>query len=225
MLTSNNTDVNQQKLLMYTLCSNRIYQLTRQVQSLPDLYTDWLATGDTSEIISLLSADNDIGFQVLIASPLNANIILKRLADRGFADATKFEGLTAIEPSSVEKSTKTTVGKLLEDIAFWDANRQYQAYMDHNIQVLRQALGLKRSHLVNIPALFHLPSTEGRTSPYFPNMVNHYVMEDTSLVIRPKGPIINGRYAFEAALEHSLPKRNVRFFDDWNADISNNLLY
>lgn len=192
----------------------RHFLYAQKIQAPFELYTDWLDVGHVDEIISFVPADNDKQFQVLTASPLNANIILKRLADRGFADAVMFEGMKRGTPDSSE-SAEITIGELLADIDFWNANQQYQSYMNHNIQILRQELGINGHHIVNIPVLFHPPFPDGRTVAYFPNMINHLVLGEASLVPKPKGPIINGKCAFETAFEHALPGRKVRFIENW----------
>lgn len=188
----------------------------QKIQAPFELYTDWLAVGHVDEIISFVPADNDKGFQILIASPLSANAILKRLNDQGFADTVMFEGMKRFSPDSGE-SAEITIADLLADTAFWDANQRYQSYIDYNIQILRQELGVNGHHIVNIPVLFHLPFEDGRTAAYFPNMVNHLVLEDTSLLPKPNGPIIDGKCAFETAFERAVPERKIRFIENWYA--------
>ena len=197
----------------------RHFLYAQKIQAPFELYTDWLGVGHVDEIISFIPADNDKKFQVLIASPLNANIILKRLADRGYAETVMFEGMKTPDydgPPGTYKSAEITIGELLQDIAFWEANQRYQSYLNLNIEILRRELGIDGRHIVNIPVLFRMPADyDGRTGAYFPNMVNHLVLGNTSLVPKPKGPIINGKCAFETAFEHAVPGRNVRFIENW----------
>ncbi|MGC1306582.1 MAG: protein-arginine deiminase family protein [Phormidesmis sp.] len=198
----------------------RHFLYAQKIQAPFELYTDWLAVGHVDEIISFVPADNNKGFQVLIASPQNAHTILTRLADRGYADAIMFEGMKRVDyrlPPDQYKSAEITIRELLDDTAFWEANQRYQSYLDLNIQILRQELDINGHHLVNIPVLFHPPFEDGRTAAYFPNMINHLVLENTSLVPQPKGPMINGKCAFESAFEQAVPERNVRFIENWYA--------
>ena len=46
-------------------------------------------------------------------------------------------------------------------------------------------------------------------------MVNHLVIENSSIVPKPYGPIIKGRCAFEKYVEEALPERKFYFIDDW----------
>lgn len=187
----------------------------QKIQAPFGLYTDWLVCDRVDEIISFLPADNDKGFKVLVASPLTASIVLKRLSDRGFPALIMFQGMQRADYRNTPgacRSAAISIAELLQDTSFWDANQRYQSYMHKNILILEKELGLSRSHFVNIPVLFHPPFKNGRTTPYFPNLVKHHLLSDGSLLIsKPRGPIVNGKCAFETALEHAIPDRTVRF--------------
>ena len=192
----------------------RRFLYAQKVQSPFEVYTDWLAVGHTDEVICFVPAANDKGFQVLVASPERAYAILTRLADEGYADTVMFEGMKRRTPDSSE-SAEIKIGELLGKEEFWEVNKKYQGYMNLNNRILRQELDIDDRHIVQIPVLFHLPFSNGRTSAYFPDMVNHLVLGNTSLVPKPKGPIINGKCAFESAFQQAVPERDVRFIEDW----------
>ena len=190
-----------------------------QAQEIQDpfrLRTDWLSVSRVDKIVSFIPADNNKGFQVLVASPLSAHIILKRLANRGFADAVMFKGMKRADysgPPGTLQSAEITIEKLLRDTAFWDMNRCYQRYLFYNIQILQQALDLGGSHFVSIPALFHAPFKDRRATAYFPNLTNFRLLKNKIAVPKPKGPKINGKCAFETAFEHAFPERKVQFVE------------
>ncbi len=192
----------------------RRFLYAQKVQSPFEVYTDWLMVGHADEIICFVPAANDKGFQVLVASPERAYAILTRLADEGYADSIMFEGMKRGNPNSPE-SAEIKIGELLNDEEFWKANQKFQGYMNLNNRILRQELDVDDRHIIQIPVLFHLPDTAGRTAAYFPDMVNHLVLGNTSVVPRPKGPIINGECAFESAFQQAVPERDVRFIEDW----------
>ena len=186
----------------------------QKIQAPFRLRTDWLSIGRVDEIVSFIPADNSKGFQVLVASPLSAHIILKRIANRGFADAVMFKGMKRADysgPPGTLKSAEIKIGELLQDTAFWEANRCYQRYLFYNIQILQQALDLGGSHFVSIPALFHAPFESSRATAYFPNLTNFRLLKDEIVVSKPEGPKINGKCAFETAFEHAFPERKARF--------------
>ena len=196
----------------------RQFLYAQKLQSPFELYTDWLATGRVSGIVSFIPASNDKGFEVLVASPLSANTILTRLAHQGYAETLMFEGMKRVDQSCSPdqyKSAEMTIHELLEDAAFWEANQRYQSYLDLNIQILRKALGIDSCHIVHVPTLFHSPFKDGRAVACLPNMIDHLVLGNTSLLPKPKGPIIKGTCAFEAAFTESVPNRDVRFIDSW----------
>ena len=125
-----------------------------------------------------------------------------------------FEGMKRWHPDS-EESAEITISELLSDKAFWSANQRYQSYMNLNIEILRKELGISGQYIVNIPVLFHPVPIGEYTTAYFPDMINHLVLGETSIVPKPKGPIINGQCAFEQAFEQAVPDRKVRFVDNW----------
>lgn len=198
-----------------TISELRRFFYAQKIQAPFGLYTDWLVRDRVDEIISFLPADNDKGFKVLVASPLTANILLKRLSDRGFPALMMFQGMQRADYRSTpgaRQNAAISIAELLQDKSFWDANQRYQSYMHENILILKKELGLSIGHFVNIPALFHSPFKNGRTAPYFPNLVKHHLLSDGSLLVsKPQGPIVNGKCAFETALEQAISDRTVHF--------------
>lgn len=191
----------------------------QKIQSPFGLHTDWLIVNRVSEIVSFLPADNDMGFQVLVASPLSARILLQGLANSGFADTPMFQGVKRADynnlPGTYQKA-EISVRTLLQDADFWEANSQYQRYMTDNVRILIAELDIDDRHLLSIPVLFHPPFKSGRTASYFPNMINSRLLKEGRLLApQPKGPIINGRCAFETALECAMPSRKIIFTKAW----------
>ena len=75
-----------------------------------------------------------------------------------------------------------------------------------------------RSDMTELPVLFWPPTAEDpRTAAFFPDMVNHLVIDNVSVVPRPYGPQVEGEDAFELAFRQALPDRDARFIDDWYA--------
>lgn len=188
----------------------RQFLYAQKVQRPIEIYTDWLAVGHVDEILCFVPANNDIGFQLLLASPTRAYSILDELNWQGYDEAVLFQGRFRRNGKSAER----TVGELISDHTFWVANNVFQKYMDHNRQVLIRELSIGDEHIVDIPVLFYPPSTQ-RTLAYFPDMVNQLVLGKYSLVPKPYGPVVHGVDQFERALEDALPERNVVFIEDW----------
>ena len=112
------------------------------------------------------------------------------------------------------QSAERTIGDLLADRRFWTANGVYQRYQDHNREILKSALGVDDKDILEIPVLFYPPSTK-RTLAYFPDMVNHLVIGEYSVVPKPYGPIVAGVDQFEKAFREAMPTRKIKFIEDW----------
>ncbi|MGV2874181.1 protein-arginine deiminase family protein [Colwellia sp. E150_009] len=190
----------------------RKFLYAQKVQSPFEINTDWLAVGHVDEIICFVPAANNIGFVVAVASIDKSKAILEDLQQQGHGSEEMFVGKMRGEPGSGE-SAQISIDDLLADGAFWSYNQKCQLHMDNNISILKKELEIDDSHIVDIPVLFHpLP---GRTLAYFPDMVNHLVVGNSSIVPKPYGPIINGECAFEKAFKDAMPWRDVTFINDW----------
>lgn len=191
----------------------RKFLYSQKVQSPFEIYTDWLTVGHTDEIVCFVPAFNDKGFEVLVASPQRAKAILQGLQTNGFGQKIMFSGMKRGNPGSSE-SAEVKIDELLNDNAFWKDNDKYQNYMDYNTSIFKRELEINDEHIIQIPVLFH-PTGKDRTAAYFPDMVNHLVINKVSMVPKPHGPIINGECAFERAFKQAVPERDVIFIEDW----------
>ena len=192
----------------------RRFLYAQKVQAPVEIFADWLSVGHVDEIICFVPAENTKGFQMLIASPMRAEVILERLNSSGFGDTLMFEGMKRGGPHS-PFSAEISIKSLLSDTVFWNENEKYQKYLDLNNDILQKELGLSDAEIIQIPVLFQKPGRDGRTVAYFPDMVNHLVIGNTSFVPRPHGPAINGECAFERAFKDAVPDRDVKFIEDW----------
>lgn len=188
----------------------------QRVQAPIEIFTDWLTVGHVDEIVGFVPAPNAKGFQVLLASPRKAEGILDRLIEEGHGEAIMFEGLRRGDPSG-GPSAEISVASLRGDGAFWEANAAFQSSMDLNREMLGMELEVEEADMVELPVLFWPPAQDGRTAAFFPDLVNHLVVGDVSIVPRPYGPRIDGEDAFERAFRDALPHREARFIDDWYA--------
>ena len=189
----------------------RRFLYAQKVQSPFEINTDWLAVGHVDEIVCFVPAESKVGFQVLMASPRKTHELLQSLRKRGHAEAVLFRGRMRLHTN---KSAERTVGDLLDDSPFWAANAVFQEYQDANRQILKEKLGIGYADFVDIPVAFYPPSTQ-RTLAYFPDMVNHLVLGQWSLVPKPYGPVVDGEDQFEKAFCDAVPNRKVRFIEDW----------
>lgn len=191
----------------------RKFLYSQKVQSPFEIYTDWLTVGHVDEIICFVPAVNDVGFEVLVASPQKTKAILERLKIQGHGNVKMFTGMMRGEPGSSE-SAEISVNMLLANTTFWKENDEYQDYMNSNVSILKEQLNIGDEHVIQMPVLFH-PTGINRTAAYFPDMVNHLVINNTSIVPKPHGPEIDGECMFERAFKEAVPERDVVFIEDW----------
>jgi protein-arginine deiminase len=111
-------------------------------------------------------------------------------------------------------SAEVTVKELLDDAGFWEANARFQSIMDLNREMLMMELEIDEADIIELPVLFW-PEMEGRTAAFFPDLVNHLVLGNVSILPRPHGPMVDGADAFEQAFKQAFPSREARFIDDW----------
>lgn len=189
----------------------------QKVQAPIEIYTDWLTVGHVDEIVSFVPARNEKGFQVLLASPRKAKGVLDRLIAEGHGDVLMFEGLRRGDPATGPPA-EVAVKQLRDELSFWEANDSFQAIMDLNREMLLMELEVGEADVIELPVLFWPSAPEDpRTAAFFPDMVNHLVIGEVSVVPRPYGPRIDGEDAFERAFRDALPERDARFIDDWYA--------
>ena len=189
----------------------------QKVQAPIEIYTDWLAVGHVDEIVTFVPARNEKGFQVLLASPRKAQGVLDRLIADGHGETVMFDGLRRGDPATGPPAA-VGVQELRSDLLFWEANDSFQASMDLNREMFLMELDIGEADVIELPVLFW-PTTPGdpRTAAFFPDMVNHLVIGNVSVVPRPYGPRVDGEDAFEQAFRAALPGRDTRFIDDWYA--------
>ena len=191
----------------------RKFLYSQKIQSPFEIYTDWLSVGHVDEIICFVPAQNEKGFELLIASPDRCKAILQRLEHEGYGNVVMFKGMKRGEPNS-PISAEITVHQLLNDVDFWADNEKYQQHLDFNQEILMKELEVDDRHIIRIPALFH-PAGKARTAAYFPDMINHLVLGNASLVPKPHGPVIESECQFERAFKEAVPNRRVIFIEDW----------
>ena len=194
----------------------RQFLYAQRVQFPFEIFTDWLAVGHVDEIVSFVPDDAaPKGFRCLLASPAKVKSILLELQQAGHGAALLFEGKRRRNGEDAELS----VDKQLAEADFWAGNESYQQIMTGARSVLERELGLDVADFVDIPVVFQVRRAQDNsllpTLAYFPDMVNHLVHNDLSIVPKPYGPVVNGKCAFEKAFEDALPGRRVKFIDDW----------
>jgi protein-arginine deiminase len=192
----------------------RQFLYAQGVQAPFDVYTDWLGVGHVDEVLSFVPAEAHPGFRVLIASPDAARSFFAALPERGLGGATLWRGQRRAPGAGTAGDAEETVEELLANDALWSYNDECARHVADVEAELRRKLGLRDEHLLRIPVLFEKHG--GGAGAYFPDMVNHLVLGDVSVVPRPYGPLDeDGTDLLERAFRDAVPGQEVHFVDDW----------
>ena len=193
----------------------RKFLYAQKVQSPIEVFTDWLTVGHVDEILCFVPDSSPKGFKALLASPRAAFKLLHEWRADGHGDTIMFKGMKRGDGTSAE----ITIEDLLADRDFRDGNGVFQEFMNLNQAIIEKHLGLDRGDIIEIPVLFQVDRDPTgklqRTLAYFPDMINHLVIGDVSIIPKPYGPKIDGECGFERAMRDALDWRDVRFIDDW----------
>ena len=187
----------------------------QKVQAPIEIFTEWLRVGHVDEIISFVPADNDIKFKMLIASPDRAITILEEYY-KTHKNSVLFHG--KMMPAGIpEEFQNFDIKGLLGNKKFRRQNEIYQGYINHNQNILERELGISDQEIIKIPVLYYKHIRRDRALAYFPNMVNHLVLNQCSFIPKPHGPKnAEGECIFEEAFRKALPNRVCEFIDDWH---------
>ena len=189
----------------------------QQVQAPLEVFTDWLVVGHVDEIVCFEpgpAADPD-GWQIQIASPTAFRALLERWAVDGHGEAVLWEGKLRPDPvTGREVKAARTVRALLEDEGLWLFQAECQAALDIVRDQLAAGLGAGDDRFVPVPLAFE--SLDGSAVALFPDMVNHIVAGEWSIVPDPFGPVVEGVDLLKAAYRGLAPHRRLAFVDDWD---------
>ena len=189
----------------------------QQVQAPIEVFTDWLVVGHVDEIVCFEPGppgDPD-GWQIQIASPTAFRALLARWAADGHGEAVLWEGKVRPDPvTGREVKAARTVRDLLEDEGLWIFQSDCQAALDVVRDQLAAGLGADRDRFVPVPLAFE--SMDGSAVALFPDMVNHIVVGEWSIVPDPFGPVVEGVDLLKAAYRGLAPHRRLAFVDDWD---------
>ncbi len=209
------------------MASLRSFLFSQKLQKPIEVFSDWLEVGHTDEVLSFVSVPRNRarqGFIVLLPSPARAFALLEYAVSQD-PEVTLFKGKSRCDDGS---SAEVKVSDLLNNGDFREVNQRCQRYCNLNREILIGELDLAPEDICDIPQLFtgqdHCQSpvadfTDGRAGSFMPNMVNHLVLERTSVMPRPYGPRIGKNCLFEQDVIGSMKRynRRVEFVDDWSS--------
>ncbi|OEB84842.1 hypothetical protein BBM86_05860 [Vibrio parahaemolyticus] len=185
----------------------------QKVQSPIEVFSDWLLVGHIDEFMNFIPDSSEKGFKLLLASPKLCLDSLRDVQD-SFGDVLMFEGLKNTSSSGTITSAEMTINSLLDNQELLKFNEYCQDCVNINESILKRELGLTSDDIIYAPVLFKRESQ--RAVALFPDMVNHLVLNQYSLVPKPHGPRIDGKDYFEKIFEENMPNEsNVVYVEDW----------
>ena len=192
----------------------------QKIQSPIEVYSDWLAVGHVDEFMNFIpDIDSEKGFRLMLASPTLCRSALSDLQTQGFGQTKMFEGQKRFDPVTgcYTYDASITIDDYLANQALAEVDERCQEYIDPNKEILKSSLGLDEADIIYAPVTFKPASAQSRrVLAFFPDMVNHLIVNDFHIVPKPYGPIINGQCVFENMMTEALPSyKEVRYIDDW----------
>ncbi|ODS22627.1 hypothetical protein AB835_13195 [Candidatus Endobugula sertula] len=193
----------------------RRFLYAQKVQSPIEVFSDWLAVGHVDEFLNFIPDSSKKGFKLMLASTKKCINKLNELKRDGYGAVNMFVGRKKGKHDS-DISAEISIDDFLADKPLIAFNAQCQRNIDLNREVLKQELGLNDSDIIEAPVLFKPYNKEERAAAYFPDMVNHLVLNNHSLVPKPYGPLKDGKDVFEEMMIDCLPNgHKAIFIEDW----------
>ncbi|KAM9630381.1 protein-arginine deiminase type-1-like isoform 1-T1 [Morphnus guianensis] len=184
------------------------FLVAQQVQAPVELFSDWLHVGHVDEFLSFVPAPDRKGFRLLLASPSACYQLLKEKQEEGFGEAVMFEGLKEV--------SKPTINEILANDGVRKFNNYVQSCINWNRDILKRALGLAESDILDIPQLFRGNVATGAEA-FFPDMVNMLVLGRHLGIPKPFGPLVGGQCCLEERVRALLEPLGLTctFIDDY----------
>lgn len=173
--------------------------------------TSWLAAGHVDEFMTVVPASNERGWALAVADPRSAMALLEAApaASTVYTDAVQPEISDGDNPLASQAALvlgdqrPVSVGELLADSAFRDANEAAAVAIDANVTALRAEIGLTDAEIVRMPVLYTREDLDERLVGYPRSGINGVVSGSIYLAPDPHGPIVAGVDIFKEAAEEA----------------------
>lgn len=162
--------------------------------------TSWLSVGHIDEFMSIIPADNDRGWALVVADPKLAMDLLQELVDAGRGGEQLYTpyGLEAPAGSAIPD---LTVAQALAGKEFVDGTRIGHAGVSKGVKVLTKEVGLTEDDIIRVPVLYKA-NAHGRVGVQVPNAANLIgTGHDVVFVPTQHVPSVDGKDLFQAEIE------------------------
>jgi protein-arginine deiminase len=184
----------------------------QRVQPEINIDTSWLSVGHVDETISFVKSNTPRGWGMLVAAPAHARQMLLDLQSQGQGSARMFMGKTDVDG----KPADVSVDQVLADAERLASSQDAQMYIDAEVAVLKDAIGLDDGEITPMPFLFE--QSDGGLLAYQPGTVNLLHVDGQVVIPDPFGPTIGGQDPFKRDIQDRLSELGltVSFADDWD---------
>jgi len=175
--------------------------------------TSWLLVGHVDETVSFIKANNNLGWVMLANDAAMAKSMLEDAQDDGFGNTSMFVGKYWDQNTSAQIS----INAVLADDDIMTESAKAVAYVDSQVDVIKQATGITDADIVPIPFLHW--ETSGWSVAFQPGTVNGiYMADDVFAAPDPHGPTIGGVDIFKDQMSDSLGNYGVavEWIENWD---------
>jgi protein-arginine deiminase len=179
--------------------------------------TSWLLVGHVDETTSFVKGPGRLGWKLLLADTVLGKRLLTDAVAAGAGSTKMFVGMNWYDYNGNATPAETTISATLADTAVMAKSAEVAIEEEHQLQQLKDAVGLVDDDVLRIPSLDQ--PVEGKALAYVPGMVNGIYLSDTVFgAPEPHGPLVGGVDPFKATVEATLATAGIRvvWIEDWD---------
>ena len=162
--------------------------------------TSWLSVGHMDEFMSVIPADNERGWAVVIADPVLALELLQELVDAGRGDEQLYTSYGLV-PAAGSVAPDMTVAQAVTDEQILSGVKIGHAGVNRGMKVLREEIGLTEDDFIRVPVLYR-DNGYGRVGVQIPNAANLIgTGHDVVFIPTQHVPAVDGKDLFQTVIE------------------------
>ncbi|NPC96727.1 protein-arginine deiminase family protein [Nocardioides sp. zg-DK7169] len=162
--------------------------------------TSWLSVGHMDEFMSVIPADNERGWAVVVADPVLALDLLKELVDAGRGDEQLYTSYGLV-PAAGSTAPDLTVAQAVTDTQILSGVKIGHAGVNRGIKVLKKEIGLTEDDFIRVPVLYR-DNGHGRVGVQIPNAANLIgTGHDVVFIPTQHVPAVDGKDLFQSVIE------------------------
>ena len=162
--------------------------------------TSWLSVGHMDEFMSVIPADNERGWAVVVADPVLALGLLQELVDAGRGDEQLYASYGLV-PAAGSTAPDLTVAQAVTDKQILSGVKIGHAGVNRGIKVLKKEIGLTEADFIRVPVLYR-DNGYGRVGVQIPNAANLIgTGHDVVFIPTQHVPAVDGKDLFQTVIE------------------------